>query len=361
MRAFGFAERRAPDGAVPPGVEWIRLEPVAHGSTWVARAARRDALAASLAEALAERPADVVAGQLHAGPAAVEAARATGAASVLFASGYESICHWAFGAGSACRPETSCRGCPRALALEPAEREAKWSERDAQDRALATATELVAPSRVMAAAVELACGRRPHVVAPVTRANAAARADRDGHVAAMASFWTVDKGVELLAPIAERIPDRRVVVQVPPAGLREDVAGALAALPNVTLRPPPGSINELLDGCALLIVPSQLAEPFGRVAFEGLSAGVPVLASDTGGLRETVPAGQRVVASGDPSAWSAAIVRHLEPDRWAAARIAGSRAADAVLATRPLERAERILVAGRLTPAGPGTTVRAPR
>jgi glycosyltransferase involved in cell wall biosynthesis len=334
-----------PDGP-PAGVEWTQVEAPARGGGWAARSLRRVALHDALVEELTERPADIVAGQLHPGPAAITAARATGAAGVLFVPGYEALCHWGFGAGSNCVPDSRCRACPRVLALEPAERAARWAEREAQDEALASAAALIAPSPAMAAAVERTCGRRADVVPPVIAAQPPARADRDGHVAAIASFWSVDKGVELLAPIAERIGDRRLVVQVPPAGLRDDVEAALEALPNATLRRAPGAIDDLLEGAALLIVPSQIAEPFGRVAFEGLSAGVPTLVSDTGGLGEQAPSGQRVSPREDPDAWAAAIRRHLEPDRWAQARADGLAAAGRVLAGGPpVELTERVLVA----------------
>ena len=342
MRAFAFNAGEV-DGTVPAGVEWIGLEPPAHGPDWSARRLRRQALADALADAFTRRRPDVVAGQLHAGPAAVTAARAAGAASVLFVPGYEAVCHWAFGARSACRPETRCRGCPRVLALEARERGARWAERDAQDEALAAASELVAPSRAMAETVERACGRRPHVVAPVARRPGSVKADREGHLAAIASFWTVDKGVELLAPIARLVPDRGVVVHLPPQGLRADVRAELEALPNVVVRPAPRTIEDVLHGAALLLVPSQIAETFGRVAFEGMAAGVPVLASDVGGMRETVPDDQRVSPHTDPLAWAAAIRRQLRPPRWDAARAAGREAADRVLATRPLDEAERIM------------------
>jgi glycosyltransferase involved in cell wall biosynthesis len=356
VRAFAFDAGEA-DGSVPAGVEWIGLEAPAHGADWSARRLRRRALADALSDALTRRRADVVAGQLHAGPAAVTAARAVGAASILFVPGYEAVCHWAFGVRSACRPETRCRGCPRALALGTREREARWAERDAQDEALAAASELVAPSRPMADTVERACGRRPHVVAPVGRAPHPVTPDRDGHIATLASFWTVDKGVELLAPIARLVPDRPVVVQVPPPGLRADVRAELEALPNAILRPPPGTIEDVLDGAALLLVPSQIEETFGRVAFEGMAAGVPVLASDVGGMRETVPAVQRVSPHTDPPAWAAAIRRQLRPERWGAAQSAGREAAERVLGTRPLDQAERIMraAAARRSAAAPSS------
>ena len=342
VRALAFGDP-GDETEIPRGVEWIALDPPATGSAWTARAARRDALAAALTRELSRRPADVVAGQLHAGPAAVAAARATGAAGMLFIPGYEALCHWSFGASSQCVPPSRCRECPRVLALDPIEREAKWAERSAQDEALGTATALVAPSRAMADAVERACGRRPHVIPPVTSSPPAARADPAGHLAAVASFWTRDKGVELLAPIAGLVSERRLVVQLPPTGIPEQVAAALQALPNVTLRQPPGEIGDVLDGAAMLLVPSQLDEPFGRVAFEGLASGVPTLASDAGGLRETVPPGQLVSPRDDAHAWATAIRLHLRPAEWAAARDRGTAAAEAVLAYAPLERAERVM------------------
>jgi D-inositol-3-phosphate glycosyltransferase len=116
----------------------------------------------------------------------------------------------------------------------------------------------------------------------------------------------------------------------------------------VTLRLAAGEISDVLDGAAALIVPSQLDEPFGRVAFEGLAAGVPTLASDAGGLRETVPAGQRVAPRDDPGAWAAAIRRLEDPRVWRRARDAGMAAAGRVLAGRSLERIEdAFLVAAR--------------
>lgn len=345
VRVLGFGQPGDPEDGVPPGVEWTRLDPAARGSRWSAREARREALREALVALSGERRPDVIAGQLHAGPAAVTAARAVGAASVLFVPGYEAICHWAFGAGSDCRPATRCRGCPRPLALDPGERAAKWRERDAQDDALATASELIAPSEAMAETVALACGRRPHVAAPVAGAPAPVSPDRAGHLAAIASYWTAEKGVDLLAPLAHAVPERRFVIQLPPAGLPQRVEAALAAAPNVSLRRSPGTIEEVLEGAALLLVPSQADETFGRVAFEGLAAGVPVLASDAGGMREFVPVDQRVAPRDDLHAWRAAIRRQLEPDRWAEAQLAGLAAARRVLSARPLERAEQVLCA----------------
>lgn len=206
--------------------------------------------------------------------------------------------------------------------------------------ALRDAAALVAPSHAVADAAEAACGRRPEVIAPVVTAPAPVAADRDGPVLAVSSLWTRDKGVGLLGPIARHLaPHRRLVIQFGDGGQHEPPPPELARLANVELRTAPAEIGELLTGAAALVVPSQLPEPWSRLAFEGMAAGVPTLASDTGGLREFVPVEQRVSPHSDPGAWAAALNRVLDAGEWEAARKRGKAAAAAVLATRPAERA----------------------
>src|SRR5205807_7872931 len=50
------------------------------------------------------------------------------------------------------------------------------------------------------------------------------------------------------------------------------------------------SLYRIADLC---VVPS-LYEPFGLVALEAMASGCPCIVADTGGLREVVPAGERV-------------------------------------------------------------------
>ena len=128
-----------------------------------------------------------------------------------------------------------------------------------------------------------------------------------------------------------------------PNGLPDEQREALAKLANVTVCEARSGIDTLLDGAAMLLVPSQHPEPFGRVAFEAMAAGVPTLSSATGGLSEYVPAEQLVAELDDPDAWAAA-VRELERGpAWEAARRAGRAAAARVLAADTPGRIERWL------------------
>lgn len=66
--------------------------------------------------------------------------------------------------------------------------------------------------------------------------------------------------------------------------------------------------------CAEVLVVPSLYEPFGIVALEGMACGLPVVASDVGGLREIVLAGQTglTVPPADASALATAISRVLQ-------------------------------------------------
>lgn len=142
-------------------------------------------------------------------------------------------------------------------------------------------------------------------------------------------------------------------------GLGRVAAGRLAALPHVELVDP-APIKRLLDGAGVLVVPSQWQEPFGRIAFEGLAAGVPTLASPVGGLAELVPAGQLVTPADDPEAWLDAVASLEEPALWHAARERGLSAARAVLELDPPAELERLLLAVAAAPRRARIPRRAP-
>ncbi|HVR07010.1 MAG TPA: amino acid adenylation domain-containing protein, partial [Thermoanaerobaculia bacterium] len=61
---------------------------------------------------------------------------------------------------------------------------------------------------------------------------------------------------------------------------------AMAALPNVTVREPRPNIDEILADTRVLLMPSLWGEAFGVIAVEAMLRGIPVLASDLGGIPE---------------------------------------------------------------------------
>ncbi len=77
-----------------------------------------------------------------------------------------------------------------------------------------------------------------------------------------------------------------------------------------------GRLAWLLRGARLVLVPSH-SETFGLIALEAAASGVPVLASDAGGLREVVVDGEtgRLLSSRDPRRWGAALTELVsQPD-----------------------------------------------
>jgi glycosyltransferase involved in cell wall biosynthesis len=94
------------------------------------------------------------------------------------------------------------------------------------------------------------------------------------------------KGLEIFLDLAERFPDQRFLLA---GSLGADIdlscRAQIEALSNLYL---PGRliIRDLLAQAKLVLVPSLWPEPFGRIAVEAMANGVPILASDTGGISD---------------------------------------------------------------------------
>lgn len=137
-----------------------------------------------------------------------------------------------------------------------------------------------------------------------------------------------DLAIAAIAAIAaERRPSLRIVGAPPPDGdayarqLHQAVteAGMLATTSfDGALRR--SELAERIRMASLVLVPSH-SETFGLVALEAAACGVPVIASDTGGLRESVVNGETglLLASDQPADWAAEIERMLGDDELAAA------------------------------------------
>lgn len=94
------------------------------------------------------------------------------------------------------------------------------------------------------------------------------------------------KGSSILLNLARRRPDLEFAA-VPTWGATEPILDELRALPNVTLLEETPRIDEIFAQTRVLLVPSLCQEAFGLVSPEALLRGVPVVASDIAGLRES--------------------------------------------------------------------------
>jgi glycosyltransferase involved in cell wall biosynthesis len=119
------------------------------------------------------------------------------------------------------------------------------------------------------------------------------------------------KGVDIAAGVARRRPD------VPFAFVESWELNPLrrAALrrrlpANVVLQAPTADMREVYAETKIVLVPSRWAEAWGRVVSEAHVSGIPALASDRGGLPESVGPGGVLV---DPDAgldrWTEALAR----------------------------------------------------
>jgi surfactin synthase thioesterase subunit/glycosyltransferase involved in cell wall biosynthesis len=93
------------------------------------------------------------------------------------------------------------------------------------------------------------------------------------------------KGIGIFLDMARAMPDVAFAA-VPSWGTTDEDLAALQAQSNVTVLQPRDNIDEILARTRIMLVPSVWAEARSRMVVEAMSRGIPVLASDVGGLRE---------------------------------------------------------------------------
>lgn len=94
------------------------------------------------------------------------------------------------------------------------------------------------------------------------------------------------KGGSIFMGLARSRPDIKFAA-VPTWGATPDVLEQLARVPNITVLEETPKVDEIYAQTRVLIVPSICQEAFGLVSPEALLRGIPVIASDMAGLKES--------------------------------------------------------------------------
>lgn len=125
------------------------------------------------------------------------------------------------------------------------------------------------------------------------------------------------KGVDLAFQVAALCPEIPFCfVEGWPMNSEEKMALAkrVSAFPNVRLQSRTHDMRQVYSRTHTLLVPSQWEEAWGRVATEAQFSGIPVIASDRGGLPEAVGPGGQVLPHDAPATLWAAAVREYWRD-----------------------------------------------
>lgn len=120
-----------------------------------------------------------------------------------------------------------------------------------------------------------------------------------------------NKGVEVVLSLAKMYPDKRFIIVRSPAepthGL-PDIEQRVDALPNVELHPrvPPEEVYKYLEQTRILLVPSRY-ETYGMSTIEAAGYGIPTVHVDTPHVREGIGDGAILVPPMDVAATAAGI------------------------------------------------------
>jgi glycosyltransferase involved in cell wall biosynthesis len=93
------------------------------------------------------------------------------------------------------------------------------------------------------------------------------------------------KGISIFLELARKHPELAFAA-LPGWGTTRADREALEAVPNVRLLPHCKHIDDCLRQTRILLMPSLWYEGFGLIAMEAMLRGIPVISSDSGGLKE---------------------------------------------------------------------------
>jgi glycosyltransferase involved in cell wall biosynthesis len=162
---------------------------------------------------------------------------------------------------------------------------AAWNPDHDAARILERAAAIVVISHAMAAYVERHLGRKPVVVHPAIYGSGPwpVLSRFDGAIG-MINPCAV-KGINTFLALADLLPDRKFAA-LPGWGTTRHDNENLRRRKNISVVPRVRDIEQFLQRLSVLVMPSVWLEGFGLIVMEALLRGVPVIASDSGGLRE---------------------------------------------------------------------------
>lgn len=207
---------------------------------------------------------------------------------------------------------------------------ASWNP-DRQAAALvAQAAAIVAIGSHMAEYIERALGRRAIVIHPPIYGAAPypCYANFERGFITMINPCAV-KGVSIFLETAQRLPQYQFAA-VPGWGTTSEDRRELDRVPNVRILPNPRDIDQVLAQTRVLLNPALWYEGFGLIVMESMLRGIPVVASDSGGLKEAkrgtgyvIPV--RTIERYEPVFDEHAMPRPVVPENDATAWVAGVR------------------------------------
>jgi glycosyltransferase involved in cell wall biosynthesis len=102
------------------------------------------------------------------------------------------------------------------------------------------------------------------------------------------------KGIRIFLALARDFPDLQFAALIGWGTTSAD-KDAMAERPNVRLLASVPDIEDVLSQARLLLMPSVWYEGFGLIAMEAMLRGLPVIASDSGGLKEAMQGSRMVI------------------------------------------------------------------
>jgi glycosyltransferase involved in cell wall biosynthesis len=163
---------------------------------------------------------------------------------------------------------------------------ASWNPNRQGAALVAQAAAIVAIGHHMAEYIERELGRRAVVIHPPIYGAApySDYANFERGFITMINPCAV-KGISIFLETARRLPQYRFAV-VPGWGTTGEDRRALNRVPNIRILPNPKDIDYVLAQTRLLLNPALWYEGFGLIVMESMLRGIPVVASDSGGLKE---------------------------------------------------------------------------